>query len=176
MRTGILFLSSAIAALGLVAATPSASEACCCCGWGWGGGYGYGRGYGYAPAYYAPPQAHYPAARPMPMAPPQQAATSVSAKDDVFDPATVNIKPGTTIRFVNNGKHAHTVTSDDGKFDSGDIPPGGVFQATFMSPGTYRYHCKHHKDMKGTIVVGEPGPGPGKKGTDGKGKGKAGED
>src|SRR5262245_52028848 len=115
MRTGILFLSSAVAALGLVVATPSASDACCfCCCWG-GGGYGYGRGYGYGygytPGYYAPP-ANYYAARPMPMVHPPVAATSVSAKDDTFDPMTVNVQVGTTVQWVNSGKHAHTVTSD----------------------------------------------------------------
>jgi plastocyanin len=51
---------------------------------------------------------------------------------------------------------AHTVTSNDGKWDSGDIPHGASYEVLFVTPGTYKYHCKHHKGMEGTIVVGEP--------------------
>ncbi|HKB00854.1 MAG TPA: cupredoxin domain-containing protein [Gemmataceae bacterium] len=86
---------------------------------------------------------------------------TVNAKDDMFDPPTLNIQPGTTVRWNNTGKHPHTVTDRDRRFDSGDIAPGGAYTMTFHSPGTYRYYCKHHKGMEGTIVVGEPGKGPG---------------
>jgi plastocyanin len=89
---------------------------------------------------------------------------NVAAKDNSFDPNTLRIRPGTTVRWTNVGMHLHTVTSSDGKFDSGDIPHGGYYEVQFVTPGTYRYHCKHHKGMEGTIVVGEPGPGPEKKG------------
>jgi len=64
------------------------------------------------------------------------------------------------VRFVNNGQHVHTVTDRGGKFDSGDIPAGGNYTVTFQTSGTYKYHCKHHKGMEGTIVVGEAGKAP----------------
>jgi plastocyanin len=95
----------------------------------------------------------YMPGQPMPGMQPRQASVTVNAKDDTFDPANVTIQPGQTVRFMNNGKHVHTVTSNDNKFDSGDIPPGRAFDVTFMSPGTYKYHCKHHKGMEGTITV-----------------------
>ena len=38
-------------------------------------------------------------------------------------------------------------------WDSGDIQPGKEFIATFTKPGTFEYYCKHHPDMKGTIIV-----------------------
>ena len=62
---------------------------------------------------------------------------------------------------VNSGAHPHTVTDRGGKFDSGDIAPGGTYSVTFQTPGTYRYYCKHHQGMEGTIVVGAGGPAPG---------------
>jgi plastocyanin len=88
-------------------------------------------------------------------------ASAVSAKDNSFDPPTLNVRPGTTVRWTNSGRNPHTVTDRDGKFDSGDIAPGASYTYTFQTPGTYRYYCKHHKGMEGTIVVGEPGKGPG---------------
>jgi plastocyanin len=87
-------------------------------------------------------------------------AATVSAKDDMFDPANLNVPPGTTVKFTNTGRHPHTVTDRGGKFDSGDIAPGASYTMTFSTPGTYRYYCKHHKGMEGTITVGEPGKGP----------------
>ena len=90
--------------------------------------------------------------------------------DNYFEPTTLNIPPGTTVRWVNYGKHPHTVTSKDGGWGSGDIPRGAAYSATFQYPGTYYYYCRHHtKDkMQGTIVVGAGGRGgPGSSGSSG---------
>jgi plastocyanin len=166
MRSCFLFAAIGVGALIAVSATPGPADAC---HWrGRGSGYGYGPA---MPAYYPPPMA-YPAGpiyptpgmpvQPLPraMPPAPTASVTVEAKDDAFAPATVNIQPGTTVRFVNNGKHAHTVTATNGEFDSGDLSPGASFTATFLRPGTYKYYCRHHKGMEGTIVVGEPGKTP----------------
>jgi len=88
-------------------------------------------------------------------------AATVAAADNRFDPPTLNVPPGTTVKWANGGTHPHTITDRGGKFDSGDIAPGGTYSVTFQTPGTYRYYCKHHKGMEGTIVVGQPGPAPG---------------
>jgi plastocyanin len=80
----------------------------------------------------------------------------VNAQDDFFQPKTLTIQPGATVTWVNRGQHAHTVTFDVGR-DSGDIAPGGSFSATFPHAGTYTYYCRHHKDMRATIVVGQNG-------------------
>jgi plastocyanin len=82
---------------------------------------------------------------------------SIGASDDYFEPGTVKVQPGTTVKWVNNGKHKHTVTSNDGRWDSGDLAPGATYSVTFTRPGTFSYFCRHHKGMKGTIVVGSGG-------------------
>lgn len=188
MRFRYLFGALALGTLVIVSITPEPAQGC---HW-FGGGHGYGsRGYGYGyaapmPGYYAPPAAYSvapgpapgpyytpapgvaPGPRPMP-APSATTANTVSAKDNSFDPATLNVQVGTTVRWVNNGSHPHTVTSNDGKWDSGDLAPGASYTVTFMTAGTYKYHCKHHKDMVGTIVVGEPGKAPVGGGTGSKG-------
>lgn len=79
---------------------------------------------------------------------------TIGAHDSFFKPSMINVQPGTTVRWVNLGKHTHTVTSSAGLWDSGDLAPGAVYSATFFRPGTYYYYCRHHGKMQGTIVVG----------------------
>lgn len=85
------------------------------------------------------------------------ATASVAAADGKFEPAQLNVPPGTTVQWTNRGKQKHTVTSDKGLWDSGDLDPGATYSRTFDSPGTYTYNCRHHKGMTGTIVVGSSG-------------------
>lgn len=47
----------------------------------------------------------------------------------------------------------HTVTADDGAFDSGPLGGEATFAFTFLEPGTYKYHCEIHKTMTGTVKV-----------------------
>jgi len=109
----------------------------------------YGGAVSYQPGPFYPP---CPARPPM--------VLSIGAYDDYFQPGTINVPPGTVIRFVNYGRHTHTVTSKDGQWDSGDLQPGYVYTARFVYPGTYYYYCRHHKGMQGTVVVGGGGYGP----------------
>ena len=74
--------------------------------------------------------------------------------DDAFNPAQVNITPGTTVRFFNNGTEAHTATADNDLFDTEELQPGESLEVYFEGSGSVTYHCKLHPDMKGSIVVG----------------------
>jgi plastocyanin len=96
----------------------------------------------------------YTSERPT-LAEPTTTAT-VGAYDNRFEPGTINVQIGSTVRWVNYGHHDHTVTATDGRWDSGDIKPGASYSATFKQPGTYNYYCRHHTqdNMRGTIVVG----------------------
>ena len=78
----------------------------------------------------------------------------VSIQDNSFQPPTITVQPGSTVRWTNNGSHNHTVTAQDNSWDSGDIAPGATYSATFQRPGTYSFYCRHHAGMQGTIVVG----------------------
>jgi len=116
----------------------------------------------YAPQGYARQSYRLPQTR-VPTLPPQRPTTTVmvAAFDNYFEPKLINVQPGTTVRWVNRGRHAHTVTADDDRWDSGDIAPGASYTATFQRPGTYYYYCRHHTGdkMQGTIVVGSGGRG-----------------
>lgn len=70
-----------------------------------------------------------------------------------FSPKAFTVAVGTPVSWFNGDTTDHTVTGDDGSFDSGNLPPGGRWTHTFTEPGTYAYHCTPHPWMKGTIVV-----------------------
>lgn len=87
-----------------------------------------------------------------------------------FEPPVLTVASGATIIFANVGGKPHTLTADDGSFDTGVVTPGaegGRFagtSATFSvaKPGRYNFHCEIHPAvMKGTITVtGEARAGP----------------
>lgn len=109
----------------------------------------------YAPPMYGqPPYSHRPYAPAYPARP--TTVATVGAYDNYFEPKTINVQPGTTVRWVNKGRHPHTVTAQDDRWDSGDIAPGASYTATFQQLGAYYYYCRHHTadKMQGTIVVG----------------------
>ncbi|HET7814537.1 MAG TPA: cupredoxin family copper-binding protein [Candidatus Baltobacteraceae bacterium] len=79
-------------------------------------------------------------------------AAVVTIANFAFAPATLTVRAGTTVRFVNNDSEAHTVTAKNG-FNSGGLDTGDSWSHRFDRPGTYRYFCALHPYMKGTIVV-----------------------
>ncbi len=72
-----------------------------------------------------------------------------------FEPMELTIKVGTTVTWENKDAVPHTVTADNGAFDSGRMNQGDKFSFTFNEPGTYTYICDIHPYMKGTITVTE---------------------
>lgn len=84
---------------------------------------------------------------------------TVSIQDDFFSPQNLTVTAGTRVTWTNNGSMAHTVTADDGSFDSGRLDPGQSFSWTFNSSGTVPYHCSFHGGyggvgMSGTVNIG----------------------
>lgn len=105
-----------------------------------------------------------PSAAPATSAAATSAATSSAASGDTvtikgfaFSPATLTVKKGTTVTFVNMDSATHTVTSGsnatkDGKFDQ-SIDGSGAAKITFDTVGTFSYFCTIHASMRGTITV-----------------------
>ena len=85
----------------------------------------------------------------------QAQSQTVAIIDFAFDPATLEVPIGTTVTWTNQGTAPHTVTADDGTFDSGALQPGSTFSVTFDTPGTFAYHCEIHPNMMATIIVTE---------------------
>jgi plastocyanin len=92
--------------------------------------------------------------RPAPEAPAAGRDTVAAAVEDfAFRPARLEIAAGTTIVWTNNGQVSHTVSAEDGSFDSGSIEPGKRGSITFSRAGTFPFHCTPHPFMRGVIVV-----------------------
>jgi LPXTG-motif cell wall-anchored protein len=84
----------------------------------------------------------------------------VSIADFSFSPASITVGVGETVTWSNNGPSDHTVTAEDGSFDSGTMADGDSFAHTFSQAGTFAYVCAIHDEMKGTVVVSSGGSGP----------------
>ncbi len=85
-------------------------------------------------------------------------AATINIRDNFFDPVNATINQGMTVTWTNQGANMHTVTADDGSFDSGTLEPGQTFSQTFNTPGSFPYHCSFHGaagglGMSGTIIV-----------------------
>jgi len=91
-----------------------------------------------------------------------------------FDPATVTIQSGQTVRWENKSVLWHTVTDKPNaakdpshvalpkgaeSFDSGRVHAGKSYWQTFTVPGAYKCICRPHESngMLGTIIVQPPG-------------------
>jgi plastocyanin len=81
------------------------------------------------------------------------ATLGVDVQFQVFSPVQLDALPGEQVQWDNVSERTHTVTADDGSFDSGDLDPGGKFTVDFANAGTYAYHCTKHFGMGGVINV-----------------------
>jgi plastocyanin len=70
-----------------------------------------------------------------------------------YVPDTLSVKVGTTVKWTNNDIVAHTATSSNNLWDTGNIPAGATGSYTFQSAGTFPYYCIYHLGMVGTITV-----------------------
>jgi plastocyanin len=75
----------------------------------------------------------------------------VAIKGFAFNPSSITISPGDTVKWTNMDSATHTVTGSD--FSSGNLKNGDSFEQTFTKPGTYNYHCSIHPSMQGIIIV-----------------------
>jgi plastocyanin len=70
-----------------------------------------------------------------------------------FSPATIEVKVSETITWKNKDPFPHTVTSNDGQFDSGEIKSGRSWKLKTRTKGTYSYVCTLHPNMKAVFEV-----------------------
>lgn len=70
-----------------------------------------------------------------------------------FNPPQMTVKAGETVEWKNEDIFSHTVTADNGSFDSGLIAPGNSWQRTFEQAGTVGYHCRPHPNMRAALVI-----------------------
>ncbi|GIW07407.1 MAG: hypothetical protein KatS3mg060_2212 [Dehalococcoidia bacterium] len=81
------------------------------------------------------------------------AATVTIVDDAVTMPATVTVRAGERVRFINRGVIGHNVVADSGLFRLPTLAPGESAEVSFPAPGTLGFSCTLHTSQRGTVVV-----------------------
>lgn len=90
-------------------------------------------------------------ANPAGTRPPSGAVATVLLEHVSFDPSTVTIHAGQTVKWVwKDAPIPHNVTFSN--FHSATMTNGTYFH-TFNQPGKYTYTCTLHRQMVGLIIV-----------------------
>jgi plastocyanin len=85
---------------------------------------------------------------------PKPVVHTVTIDASSFSPASVTIRPGDTVEWVNKDVIPHTATSTaKDEFDSGVIAAGKSWRRTFKTAGDLPYACTFHPSMKGRVLV-----------------------
>ena len=82
---------------------------------------------------------------------------SINIGNFAFDPKDLQIEAGTTVIWKNTAGR-HTVTADDGSFESPIMAPGEEYKRIFDHRGPVKYFCNLHgaaggQKMAGTVTV-----------------------
>ena len=81
-----------------------------------------------------------------------QAAThQITISGFAFNPPVLNLAVGDTVIVTNKDGPPHTVTANDGSFDTGRIKRGKSAEIIIAAAGSHNYKCMFHPSMKGTI-------------------------
>jgi plastocyanin len=71
-----------------------------------------------------------------------------------FSPAAASVRVGQTVGWRNADSTTHTATQDGGRFNTGNIGPGGTSSPIAMTAaGAFPYHCSIHPSMVATLTV-----------------------
>jgi YVTN family beta-propeller protein len=70
-----------------------------------------------------------------------------------FGPATVTVRAGQRVTWIDGDPVPHTATAKNGGWDSGQVVPGGSFTVAMTKPGTYEYFCGNHPFMQAKVIV-----------------------
>ena len=82
----------------------------------------------------------------------------VGMKGIQFDPDSVTVKAGGTVKWTNNESIPHDVTKEGGPgpdFSSGkgNMKQGDTYEQTFKEAGTVDYVCTIHPNMTAKVIV-----------------------
>ena len=86
-----------------------------------------------------------------------QTTTSVSdntirIKNFAFDPASITVKVGSTVRWENKDSVPHRILFADGTY-SQVLAASDSWSRKIDKAGTYDYSCTIHPSMQGTVIV-----------------------
>ena len=100
-----------------------------------------------------------PATPATPPASPSAAVKVVEIRNMQFVPATLTIKAGDSVKWVNRDRAPHTATRDSGdpRFDTGNLSKDQESKAVTFSAESgaegFDYVCTIHDGMRGKVIV-----------------------
>ncbi|HUW85315.1 MAG TPA: cupredoxin family copper-binding protein [Methanoregula sp.] len=77
---------------------------------------------------------------------------TIRIKNFAFDPASITVKAGSTVRWVNQDSVPHRILFAD-NVDSNVLAAQQSYSRKFDQAGTYDYSCTIHPTMQGTVIV-----------------------
>ncbi len=105
----------------------------------------------------APTPTPAPAPQPTPKTTPEPTPTTAPFEVEIsgfaFLPPTITVAAGTTVTWTNLDAARHTVTSETGLFDSGNLVRNASFSHSFTDRGRFSYYCTIHPSMRGEVIV-----------------------
>jgi len=82
------------------------------------------------------------------------AANEIGIDNFQFAPATLTVKAGTKVVWINNDDVPHLIVNIQNRFKQSPLLDSDQrFSTTLTRPGTYDYFCSLHPMMKGKIIV-----------------------
>ncbi|RZN33951.1 MAG: hypothetical protein EFT35_09995 [Methanophagales archaeon ANME-1-THS] len=78
---------------------------------------------------------------------------TIGINNNAYEPGVRTVPLGTTVEWTNQEGLVHTVTSDTGLWDSGNLSKGQSFSYKFTELGTYPYHDALHPSVTGVVIV-----------------------
>jgi len=88
-------------------------------------------------------------------APPPAMTNSARIDFAAVRPPVLDVLAGETVTWTNESARVHTVTADDGSFDSGRLASSQTFTHRFTTAGPAPYHCTLHPLIQGLVDVRE---------------------
>jgi len=89
---------------------------------------------------------------PVPQTTSSVSANTILIKNFAFDSASITVKVGSTVRWVNQDSVPHRIVFADGA-DSTVLAGMQSWSRKFDQAGTYDYACTIHPTMQGTVIV-----------------------
>ena len=85
---------------------------------------------------------------------PKPVTHTVTIDGTRFSPASLTIKPGDSVVWVNKDIVAHTATSAGANgFESGMLETGKSWKKKFLKKGDFPYACRYHPTMTARLIV-----------------------
>lgn len=78
---------------------------------------------------------------------------TIRIKNFAFDPASITVNAGSTVRWVNQDSVPHKLQFTDRSFSTQILGASQSESHKFDQPGVYDYICSIHPQMQGTVIV-----------------------